>query len=109
MMTAQISIEDTALVQPGVFIPHGQVVVEGFTEIKKGAVLSHWTTIGPMGNSYAGPTIGPFAFIGAGAMVVGDVNVGKRARVSANAAVLNDVPDDTTVVGQPARAVANED
>jgi serine O-acetyltransferase len=109
MMTAQISIEDTVVVHPGVFIPHGQVIVEGFTEIRKGAILSPWATVGLIGNSAAGPTIGPLAFIGNGAMVLGHVKVGKGARVSANAVVLNDVPDNTTVVGQPARAVADED
>jgi serine O-acetyltransferase len=109
MMTAQISIDETVVVHPGVFISHGQVIVEGFTEIQKGAILSPWATVGVIGNSAAGPTIGPLAFIGNGAMVLGQVKVGMGARVSANAVVLNDVPNKTTVVGQPARAVVEED
>jgi serine O-acetyltransferase len=105
MMTAQISIADTVLVHPGVFIPHGQVVVEGMVEIHAGATLAPWVTLGMIGSSVAGPTIGPRATIGTGAKVLGQVKVGMNARVGANAVVLNDVPDNTTAVGMPARAV----
>ena len=43
--------------------------------------------------------------IGAGAKVLGPITVGDNARVGSNAVVLDNVPDDTTVVGIPARPV----
>jgi serine O-acetyltransferase len=52
-----------------------------------------------------GPTIGDEVFIGAGARVIGPISVGDRARVGANAVVLDDIPSDATVVGIPARPV----
>jgi serine O-acetyltransferase len=107
MMTAQISIADTVLMHPGVFIPHGQIVVEGIVEIHASATLSPWVTLGMIGASVAGPKIGPRATIGTGAKVLGQVVVGTNARVGANAVVLNDVPPNTTVVGMPARAVTD--
>lgn len=105
MVLAQISIADTAVVHPGVFIPNGQVVVYGLAEIHPGAILFPWVTLGPIGGSLRGPTIGPGAQIGSGAKVMGEIEVGANARVGTNAVVLNDVPPNTTVVGMPARPV----
>jgi serine acetyltransferase len=106
MVFAQVSIAETAVVHPGVFIPNGQIVVYGLTEIHSGAVLNPWVTVGLIGAGVAGPTIGPFAQIGTGAKVLGEIEIGANARVGANAVVLNDVSANTTVVGMPARAVA---
>jgi serine O-acetyltransferase len=103
----EISIAETAVVHPGVFIPNGQIVVNGFAEIHAGATILPWVTLGPLGAGARGPTIGPYAQIGAGAKVMGEVEVGAKARVGTNAVVLEDVPPDTTVVGMPARAVTD--
>jgi serine O-acetyltransferase len=105
--SGQISIADTALVHPGVFIPSGQVVVYGSVEINSGVTLLPWVLIGPLGGGVRGPTIGPFALIGAGAKVMGEIEVGTSARVGTNAVVLEDVPPNTTVVGMPARPVTD--
>ena len=43
--------------------------------------------------------------IGAGAQILGPITIGRNARVGANAVVLHDVPEDTTVSGIPARAL----
>lgn len=105
IVSGQISIADTAVVHPGVFIPNGGVVVSGLAEIHPGAILLPWVTLGPIGGGVRGPTIGPLAQIGSGAKVMGEVEVGASARVGTNAVVLNDVPPNTTVVGMPARPV----
>jgi len=105
IVTGQISIGDPVLMHPGVYIPHGYVVVDGFVELKRGTILSPWVTIGLIGTSFVGPTIGPRARIGTGAKVLGQLNIGTGARVAANAVVLNDVDDNMTVVGNPARTV----
>jgi serine O-acetyltransferase len=105
MVTAQVSIGDPVIVQPGVYIVHGQVVADGIAEIHAGAVLFPWVTIGLIGPELTGPTIGPGAQIGSGARVLGKVQVGADARIGANAVVLEDVPDGATAVGIPARLV----
>ena len=105
IVSGQISIADTAVVHPGVFIPNGQVVVYGLAEIHPGAILLPWVTVGPLGGGTRGPTIGPAAQIGTGAKVMGEIEIGANARVGTNAVVLNDVPPNTTVVGMPARPV----
>jgi serine O-acetyltransferase len=105
--SGHISISDAAVVHPGVFIPNGLVVVNGQAEIAAGAILLPWVTLSPLGNEVRGPTIGPFALIGSGAKIMGEIKIGANARVGTNAVVLNDVPPDTTVVGVPARPVTD--
>ena len=88
----------------GLYLPHGNVVVDGLVSIGRNCVIAPWVTIGTNG-SVAGPQIGDDVFIGTGAKVLGAIRVGDRARIGANAVVLHDVPPDTTVVGIPARPV----
>jgi serine O-acetyltransferase len=107
MTSAQVSIGDPVIVQAGVYIVHGQVVVDGIVEIQTGAVLFPFVTVGLIGPELTGPTIGRNARIGTGAKVLGKVRVGADARVGANAVVLEDVPDGATVVGVPARVAGS--
>lgn len=83
---------------------HSQgVVINGAVRGGKGVHIEHQVTIGAEGRS--SPIIGDNVFIGAGAKVVGPVTVGSGARVGANAVVVHDVPEATTVVGVPAKPV----
>ncbi|RZI96480.1 MAG: hypothetical protein EOO67_00170 [Microbacterium sp.] len=54
-------------------------------------------------------TIGDGAVIGANAVLVGGVTIGRRAMVGANSVVLSDVPDGAVVMGSPARRVGSRD
>jgi serine O-acetyltransferase len=103
MMTGQVCIGDPVVVRPGVYFAHGQVVIDGLVEIGEGVVLFPWVTIGLRAGTPVGPTLGPNCHIGTGAKVIGPVRVGAGAKVGANAVVLEDVPDHTTVVGIPAK------
>jgi serine O-acetyltransferase len=103
---AQVSIGDPVVVQPGVYIIHGQVVVDGIVEIGRGAVLGPFVTVGLRGGDYVGPTIGADVNVGTGAKVIGPVRIGAGAVIGANAVVVDDVPEGSTVVGAPARPVA---
>ncbi len=105
MTSAQLSIGDPVVVHPGVYVVHGQVVVDGLVEIHSGTVIGPFVTIGLRGD-FVGPTIGPNVSIGTGAKVLGRVRVGAGAQIGANAVVIDDVLEATTVVGAPARAVA---
>ncbi|MDQ1435672.1 MAG: serine O-acetyltransferase [Actinomycetota bacterium] len=103
MMTAQICIGDPVVMRPGVYIAHGQVVIDGFVEIHRGVVIFPWVTIGLRAGNFRGPTIGRNAKIGTGAKIIGPVTVHKGASIGANAVVVNDVPANTSVVGVKAR------
>jgi serine O-acetyltransferase len=102
MVLAQISIGDPVVVQPGVYIVHGQVVIDGLVEVGSGAVISPFVTIGLRAGDVQGATIEPGVSIGTGAKVIGPVTVGAGATIGANAVVVGDVAPGATVVGVPA-------
>lgn len=105
IMMGHVSIGDCVVMHPGVYIPNGQVVIDGLVEIHRGTIISPWTTFGLIGASIIGPSIGPRARIGTGVKVLGEVRIGADARVSANSVVLSDVPDGATAAGNPAKTV----
>lgn len=102
MAVAQVCIGDPVVIQPGLRLPHGQVVIDGITRIGSGVTIMPWTTVGLKAGDWNGPTIGDNATLGTGAKVLGSVSVGKGARVGANAVVVSDVSTGATVVGVPA-------
>jgi serine O-acetyltransferase len=105
VLLAQVSIGDPVVMHPGVYLLHGQVVIDGLVEIHSGAIIGPWVTIGLREGDVVGPTIGSDVRIGTGAKVIGRVEVGAGARIGANAVVVDDVPEGATVVGVPAREV----
>jgi serine O-acetyltransferase len=105
MALAQVCIGDPVVVQPGVYIAHGQIVIDGITTIERGVVIFPWVTIGLRAGDFQGPTIERGVQIGTGAKVIGPVKVGAGAQIGANAVVVADVGAHTTVVGAPARPV----
>jgi serine O-acetyltransferase len=106
MMVGQVSIGDPVVVGPGLYLAHGQVVVDGIVEIDSDVVIFPWVTIGLRAGDARGATIESGVTIGTGAKVVGPVRIGAGATVGANAVVVDDVPAGATVVGAPARPVA---
>jgi serine O-acetyltransferase len=103
-----IEIHPAAKIGRRLVIDHGMGVVVGETaEIGDDCYLYHQVTLGVARTSGGKrhPTVGNNVIIGAGAKVLGPITVGDNARVGSNAVVLDSVPDDTTVVGIPARPV----
>ena len=105
MALAQVCIGDPVVVEPGIYLAHGQVVIDGLTEVQSGAVFFPWVTIGLRAGDFNGPTIGRNVHIGTGAKVIGPVTIGEGANVGANAVVLTDVPEKATAVGVPAKVL----
>ena len=105
MALAQVSIGDPVVVHPGVYVLHGQVVVDGLVEIHPGVTIAPFVTIGLRAGDPRGAVIERDVSIGTGAKVIGPVRVGAGATIGANAVVVDDVPPGVTVVGAPARPV----
>jgi serine O-acetyltransferase len=104
MMVAQVSIGDPVVVHPGVYVVHGQVVIDGLVEVGSGTVIFPWVTVGLRAGNVRGATIEEGVSIGTGAKIIGPVRVGAGARIGANAVVIADVEANATAVGLPARA-----
>ena len=105
MAVAQVSIGDPVLVHPGVYVIHGQIVIDGIVTVERGVVIFPWVTIGLRAGDFQGPAIGRGVHIGTGAKVIGPVKVGAGAQIGANAVVVTDVAAHTTVAGSPARPI----
>lgn len=104
MALSQVTIGDPVVVEPGVYIVHGQVVLDGIVEVGSGTVISPWVTVGLRAGNVQGPTIGRNVNIGTGAKVVGPVTVGDGASIGANAVVVSDVAAGDTYIGVPAKS-----
>lgn len=89
---------------PGVSFGHRQGIVLARTaKIGARCKIRHQVTVSNSGHGAA--TIGDDVSIGAGAKIIGAISIGNRVRIGANAVVVDDVPEDSTVVGVPARIV----
>jgi serine O-acetyltransferase len=88
----------------GLYIAHPIGTVISVEKLGQNCTIIASVTIG-MRNEWAFPRIGDNVFIGAGARVLGGIEVGDGAVIGANAVVIDDVPAGATVVGIPARVV----
>ena len=104
----QIEIHPGAQIAEGVFIDHGSGLVIGETAVvEKGAMLYHGVTLGGTGKETGKrhPTIGNGVVIGAGAKLLGSIEIGNNVKIGANSVVLKNIPDGCTVVGTEGRIV----
>ena len=103
-----IEIHPAAKIAPGVFIDHGAGVVIGETaEIEEGVVIYQGVTLGGTGKEKGKrhPTVKKGAVLSAGAKILGGFTVGEYAKIGAGAVVLKEVPPHATVVGIPGKVV----
>ena len=86
-------------------LPHPNgVVIHEDAVIGNDCMIMQQVTIGMIGEGEV-PRIGNKVYVGAGAKIIGRVDVGDGARVGANAVVTKDVPPNWTAVGIPARLI----
>ena len=103
-----IEIHPAAKIGKRFFIDHGTGVVIGETaEIGDDVTLYQGVTLGGTGKDVGKrhPTIGNGVMIGAGAKVLGPFKVGDNSNIAAGAVVLDEIPENCTAVGVPARIV----
>lgn len=103
-----IEIHPGAVIGQGVFIDHGMGVVIGETAIVGDyALIYQGVTLGGTGKESGKrhPTLGANVVVGAGAKVLGNIQIGNNVRIGAGSVVLRDVPSDCTVVGVPGRII----
>ena len=99
-----IEIHPAAKIAGGVFIDHGCGVVIGETaEIEEDVIIYQGVTLGGTGKEKGKrhPTIKKGVILSAGAKVLGGFTVGEYAKIGAGAVVLKEVPPYATVVGVP--------
>src|SRR5579862_4485473 len=106
-----IEIHPGATIGTGVFIDHGMGVVIGETaEVGDGCTIYQGVTLGGTSLSHGKrhPTLGRNVTVGVNAAVLGAITLGDGAKVGGGSVVVKDVPANATVVGVPARIVAQD-
>lgn len=106
-----IEIHPGAIIGNNFFIDHGSGVVIGETAIIGDDVtLYQGVTLGGVSTKKEKrhPTLGSNIIVGAGAKVLGNIEIGDFVQIGANSVVLKDVPSRSTVVGIPGRIVKME-
>jgi serine O-acetyltransferase len=103
-----IEIHPGAQIGRRFFIDHGMGVVIGETTIIGDDVtLYQGVTLGGTGKEKGKrhPTLRNNVVVGGGAKILGNITIGENCRVGAGSVVLNDVPDNSTIVGVPGHII----
>lgn len=101
-----VDIHPAAVIGDGIFIDHAAGIVIGETAVVEDEVtLFQGVTLGGTGKDDGDrhPKVRKGAFIGAGAVVFGNIEIGPRAKVAGGAVVVKNVPADTTMLGPLAK------
>ncbi len=107
-----IEIHPGATIGRGLFIDHGSGVVIGETAvIGDNCTIYQGVTLGGTGKHTGKrhPTLGNNVMVGAGAKVLGPFKVGDNSKIAAGAVVLDEIPENSTAVGIPARVIKRGD
>jgi serine O-acetyltransferase len=104
----QCDIHPAAQIGRGIFLDHATGLVVGETAVIEDDVsLLHDVTLGGTGKETGDrhPKIRYGVMIGAGAKILGNIEVGHCARIAAGSVVIKPVPNNVTVAGVPARVI----
>ncbi|MBA2506119.1 MAG: serine O-acetyltransferase [Thermoleophilaceae bacterium] len=103
-----IEIHPAARIGEALFIDHGAGVVIGETaEVGDNVTIYQGVTLGGTGfqRGKRHPTVDSEVVIGSGAKLLGPIHVGRSSKIGANSVVIHDVPENSTVVGNPGHPV----
>ncbi|WP_423190074.1 serine O-acetyltransferase EpsC [Alkalibacterium sp. f15] len=106
-----VEIHPGAVIGRCFFIDHGMGIVIGETAIIGDDVrIFHGVTLGGRGDETGKrhPTIEDGVLLSAHAQVIGNITIGKNAKIGASAVVLKDIPEGVTAVGIPAKVVKSK-
>lgn len=106
-----VEIHPGAVIGRCFFIDHGMGVVIGETAVIGDDVrIFHGVTLGGRGDEKGKrhPTIEDGVLLSAHVQVIGNITVGKNAKIGASAVVLKDIPEGVTAVGIPAKVVKSK-
>lgn len=104
----QCDINPAAKIGRGIFLDHATGLVVGETAVIDDNVsILHGVTLGGTGkeNEDRHPKIRQGVMIGAGASILGNIEIGRCARIAAGSVVIKPVPKNVTVAGVPAKVV----
>ena len=105
-----IEIHPACQIGKNLFIDHGMGIVIGSTSIiGDNCLIYHNVTLGSIlptkSDEKRHPTIGNNVIIGSGSKILGNIKIGNNVKIGANSVVLDDIPNNSTVVGVKAKII----
>ena len=95
----------------GFYIGHpGTIVINGKAKIGNNCNITHGVTIGQAnrGKLKGYPTLGDQVWMGTGSVIVGNIKIGSNVLIAPNSFVNFDIPDNSLVLGNPAKIISRE-
>ena len=105
-----VDIHPSAKIGKGIMVDHASGVVIGETaKIGDYSSLFHGVTLGGVGSEKGQrhPKIGKNVMLSANSTIVGNIKIGDNVKIGAGSVVLNDIPENSTAVGVPAKIINN--
>ncbi|MDG6881873.1 Serine acetyltransferase [Phocoenobacter uteri] len=105
-----VDIHPAANIGSGIMLDHATGIVVGETSVIENDVsILQGVTLGGTGKETGDrhPKVREGVMIGAGAKILGNIEIGKYAKIGANSVVLRAVPENTTVAGVPAKVISH--
>ena len=105
-----VDIHPNAKIGKGIMADHASGVVIGETaKIGDYSSLFHGVTLGGLGSEKGQrhPQIGKNVMLSANSTIVGNIKIGDNVKIGAGSVVLNDIPENSTAVGVPAKIINN--
>lgn len=103
-----VDIHPNAKIGYGVMFDHASGIVIGETAvIGNDCSIFHNVTLGGTGKRFGDrhPKLGNGVIIGAGASLLGNIKIGNNAKIGSGSVVLNDIPENVTATGIPAKVL----
>lgn len=83
------------------------VIINTNASVDHDCLIGHYVHVSPNATLCGGVSVGEGSHIGAGAVIIPGIRIGKWVKIGAGAVIIKDVPDFSTVVGNPGRIIKN--
>jgi sugar O-acyltransferase (sialic acid O-acetyltransferase NeuD family) len=110
IVSSYARIGEGVVIMPGAVVNTGTIIEDGAV-VNTGATIDHDCHLGSFcqiwpGAHLAGAVrVGEFSYVGTGANVIQNITIGKDVIIGAGAVVISNLPDNSTVVGNPGKAI----
>lgn len=109
-VSKRVSLGKGSVIMPGATLNSSAIVgdhgiINTNSSIDHDCILEGYVHVSPNATLCGGVIIGEGAHIGAGAVIIPGIRIGKWTKIGAGSIVIKDVPDNATIVGNPARII----
>lgn len=110
IISVKNQIDKGTVIMPGVTINSSTIIgkhciINTNSSVDHDCLLADYVHVSPNATLCGGVSVGEGTHIGAGAVIIPGIKIGKWATIGAGAVIIKDVPDFTTVVGNPGRII----